>query len=367
MVPFLDLKAQHSSIRQEIDSAIREVLDSSAFVLGKPVEDFEKEFARYIGVHHCVGLNSGTDALLLALRALGVGPGHEVITVANSFYASVEAILLAGATPVLVDALPKTALMNVTQIKEKINPKTKAIIPVHLYGQPVDMSLLMEVSHYHHVPIIEDACQAHGAVYNGKKVGGFGDIGCFSFYPGKNLGALGDGGAVVTNREDLAQKMRVLRDHGSPRKYEHEEIGTNSRLDGIQAAVLSVKLKKLDGWNQKRVVHAAAYRHALASVPGLQLLDQSPNRTSANHLFVVQVPPQKRMQIIDKLKAHGIGSGIHYPHPLHHLKPLRKLMPQAKFPVSEALCASIISLPMFAELIPAQIEEVVVHLKEALK
>lgn len=364
MIPFVDLSAIHQPIRQEILKAFEEVFDSSHFVLGKFVEQFEEAFEKYLDIPHVVGVNSGTDALIIALRSLDIGPGDEVITVPNSFFSSVEAILSVGAFPVFVDVEPDTALMDVSQIPQKISPRTKAILPVHLYGQPVSMAPLLETAKKNNLFVVEDACQAHGSLYQGKKAGTLGDVGCFSFYPGKNLGALGDGGALVTRNKKIFEKAKKLRDHGSIQKYHHELVGYNSRLDALQASFLTVKLKYLDGWNQTRGELAEVYKRKLSPLPDIKTFKILPERTSNHHLFVVQVPKETRDSLTKYLTEKGIGWGLHYPIPLHKISFLQKVINNKQaLPVAEELAMSVLSLPMDAGLKSFQIEEVISTLK----
>lgn len=368
-IPLVDLTLQHQSLSEEISKAMEEVFNSQQFVLGPFVKAFEEAYAGYLGVPHCVGLNSGTDALLIALKCLNIGPGDEVITVANSFFATVEAILHVGARPRFVDVSPETGLMDIEKIKSALTKKTRAILPVHLYGQPVCMDPLLELARGQGLFVIEDACQAHGALTRGKKVGTLGDVGCFSFYPGKNLGALGDGGALVTNHSEIAMKARKMGNHGGIEKYQHDMIGYNSRLDGLQANILLKKLKYLDTWNEQRRGHALLYQNLLKGMKEVECLSGL-NRDGQNvfHLFVIKVPPQKRPKVQAALKKEGIATGIHYPTPLHHL--LAKFDPalnQVKLPVTESLADSILSLPMYPELTEAQIQKVVYALKGVLE
>ena len=354
-VPFLDLPAQYRALKAQIDSAIQRVLETSAYILGPAVEEFEKAFALYCGIDHCIGVNSGTAALTLLMQAHGIGPGDEVITVANTFFATVEAIIHVGATPVLVDADDAAALMDVMKLEAAITKKTKAIIPVHLYGQTVDMDAINAIAKKHNILIFEDACQAHGAEENGKRAGSLADGAAFSFYPGKNLGAFGEGGAVTTNDAEIAKKIRMLRDHGMAKKYHHDAIGWNERMDGIQGAVLSVKLKYLDEWNAARRKHAKFYREHLPST--VRTIAERPESTANYHLFVIR--SSKREALQKHLTDHGIQTGIHYPIPIH-LQPAMKEFgwKQGDFPVSEKLAKEILSLPMFPEMTELQIQEV---------
>lgn len=353
-VPFLDLKAQYASIKHEVDAAILKVLEDCSFVLGPAVKSFEDEFARYCGVKHCVAVNTGTSALHLALLASGVGPGDEVITAANTFIATCEAISYCGATPVLVDVEESTYNLNPGLIKEAITDKTRAIIPVHLYGRPAPMEPILAIARDAGLIVIEDACQAHGATYKGRPTGSLAHAGCFSFYPGKNLGAYGEGGAITTNDDEMASNLRRLRDHGSNQKYHHDVIGYNFRLEGIQGAVLSVKLKHLPTWNKARRAHADLYRRLLGDA-NLVLPPADDDSQSAYHLFVVQVDDRSRFQ--EDLREEGIGTLIHYPIPVHKQKAYAGV-PWPAFPVTERLSGRIVSLPMFAELTEAQIQHV---------
>jgi len=311
---FLDLKAQYNQIKNEIDQAISDVINSSAFILGPSVKRFEENFAGFCGCKHAVGVNSGTTALYLAMKALGVGSGDEVITTANTFMATVAAIADTGAVPVLVDIDPVTRNINPDLIEPAITPKTKAIIPVHLYGSMVDMDLIAGIAEKNNLLVIEDAAQAHGATYKNKPAGSFGAAGCFSFYPGKNLGAYGEGGAVVTSDDTLAEKLRMLRDHGSSRKYYHDIMGVNGRMDGIQGAVLDVKLKYLPGWNKARNEAAKKYRQLLNGLPVI-LPAEIEDCYQVYHQFVIEV--DRRDQFQKYLQENGIPTLIHYPIPIH--------------------------------------------------
>ncbi len=357
-VPFLDLHAQYRSIKPDIDAAIAKVIDSCAFILGPAVEAFERDFAKYCGSKYSLGVGNGTSAIELLLRAHDIGEGDEVITVANSFFASAEAISLTCATPVLVDCREDDALMDMTKVEAAITPKTKAIIPVHLYGQCADMDTLMVIAKKHNLLVIEDACQAHGSEYKGKRAGSLADGGTFSFYPGKNLGAYGEAGGVTTDDEAIMTKIKVLRDHGMPKKYHHSVVGRNERLDGIQGAVLGVKLPHLDGWNAKRRQHAERYRKNLEGKPGIGLFTVHDDRVSNHHLFVVRV--KNRDEVQKALQAKGIATGIHYPIAIHMQEAYadRKDWKKGSFPVAEKLAGEILSLPMFAELTDAQVDEV---------
>ncbi len=355
-IPFVDLQAQYKTIKEEIDAAIKRVVETSAFILGREVEIFEAAFAEYTNAQFCVGVNSGTAAIQLAVTACGIGAGDEVIVPANSFFATAEAVSTAGATPVFVDADRVSYTIVVGKIERAITKRTRAIIPVHLYGQAADLDPIFEIAARHNLVVIEDAAQAHGSLYKGKKVGALGRAGCFSFYPGKNLGAYGEGGAIVTNDADVARRVRLLRDHGSERKYHHEIIGYNFRLEGIQAAVLDVKLKHLDGWNDLRRRHAARYTKLLADAE-LALPHEMPYARHVYHLYVVQTNERDALQKI--LTEAGIGIGIHYPVPIH-LQPAYRLLGHkaGDFPETERQAARVLSLPMFPELTEAQIADV---------
>ncbi len=364
-VPFLDLQAHHAAIRGELVAAFEAVLDTSAFAGGPFVQRFEKDFAAYCGTQHCVAVGSGTDALWLTLLALGVRPGDEVITVPMTFMATAEAITYAGARPVFVDIEPDSYTMDPRLLERAITPRTRSIIPVHLYGQMADMEPILAIARKHGIPVVEDACQAHGAMYQGRRAGSWGRAGCFSFYPGKNLGALGEGGAVVTEDADLARKLVMYRDHGQARKYHHQVVGWNARMDGIQGAALQIKLKHLEAANEARRQHARLYGELLADVPELVLPRECPERRHVYHLFVVQVP--ERDAILAELGERGIQCGIHYPIPVHRQEAYASLgLAAGTFPVSESCTAHILSLPMYPELKPAQIETVAGSLKECL-
>ena len=361
MVPYLDLKAQYYSIKPEIDAAIAHVLESSQFVLGPAVADFEQHFAKYCHTAEAIGLNSGTSALHLALLAAGVGPGDEVITVPFTFVASVAAVLYAGARPVLVDIEPQSFTMDPALVERAITPRTKAILPVHLYGQPADMDPILEIARRHKLVVIEDAAQAHGAEYKGRRAGSIGDIGCFSFYPGKNLGAYGEGGAVTTSDPEYGRTIRLLRDWGAERKYQHVLKGYNYRMEGLQGAVLGVKLRYLDEWTKARRACAARYRELLADT-GVQAPQEMPYARHVYHVFTLRVPRRDEFQ--KALQAEGIQTGIHYPVPVH-LQPAYADLGyhRGDFPQAEQAAAEVISLPLFPEMTEGQMEEVVVAVR----
>jgi len=362
-VPFLDLKAQYDAIKSEILPAIEQVMEKTAFAGGPFVQKFEEEFAKYCNSKYAIGVGNGTDALWFALLAMGITNGDEVITVPNTFIATTEAISYCGATPVFVDIKADSYTMDPDLIEQAITPRTKAIIPVHLYGQTADMEAIMSIARKHKLPVLEDACQAHGAEFRGTKAGSMGIAAAFSFYPGKNLGAYGEGGAITTNDEQLAIKMRCLRDHGQIKKYYHDYVGWNGRLDGIQGAILSVKLKYLDSWNESRRKNAEMYTALLKGVKGVVLPSEMANMKHVYHLYVIRV--KNRDQILEQLAAKDIHCGIHYPVPLHLQKAYSSLgIPAGSFPVTENCTKDILSLPMYAELSKEQIEYTVSELKK---
>lgn len=364
-IPFVDLKAQYTALKAQMDAAIQSVLDRTAFVLGKEVTEFEKAFAAYIGVKHCVGVCSGTDALEMALRASGIGPGDEVITVPNTYIATCEAISQAGATIRWIEVDPRTYNMDPANIEQAITPRTKALLPVHLYGQPADMNSILAIARRHGLKVIEDCAQAHGATYQGQLVGTFGEVACFSFYPGKNLGAYGDGGAVSTNDDGIADRVRLLRNHGQREKYVHLIEGYCHRLDNLQAAVLGIKLPHLDDWNAARRRNAALYDRLLADIPGVVTPYVAPGVEHVYHLYVIQVP--RRDHVLAALKEAGIETGIHYPIPLHEQPAYARLGHKAEdFPISRDLGPRILSLPMCPELTDEQIQYVADTLRRAV-
>lgn len=350
-VPFVDLRVQYRALQAEIRWKLDEVLTSSAFILGTPLREFEEAFAHFCNVRHAVGVANGTDALTLALKALGIGPGDEVITAVNTFIATAEAIVHAGATPVFVDCDPHTYNIDLRRIETKITPRTKAIIPVHLYGQPADMDPVLAIAKKHRLYVIEDAAQAHGTLYKGRKAGSIGHVACFSFYPAKNLGAYGDAGAVVANDDRIALTVRKLRDHGGVEKYQHDLVGYNSRLDALQAAVLLVKLKYLDNWNRRRQENAQLYNKLLSKIPGIVTPCVLDGATHVYHLYVIRVEQGSRDELQRYLKERGIETGIHYPRPLHLTPAFSHLGYQAgDFPVAERYSRQILSVPMYPEL-----------------
>jgi dTDP-4-amino-4,6-dideoxygalactose transaminase len=363
-IPFVDLQAQYAAIRGEVHTAIQHVLDHSTFASGPAVAAFEAAFARYCGVRHCIGVNSGTSALHLALLACGVGPEDEVITVPMTFVATDWAISYVGARPVFVDIEPTTYTMDVTRVERTITARTRALLPVHLYGQMADLRPLRELCERYGLALIEDAAQAHGATYHGTRAGGMSQVGCFSFYPGKNLGAYGEGGAVTTNDEAIAARVRMLRDHAQSTRYRHEEVGFNYRMDGLQGAILEVKLRHLETWNAARRQAASRYARLLAET-SLALPCEAPGRCTVWHLYVVRHPRRDYLQ--QALTAAGIGSGLHYPIPVHLQPAYAHLGYRAgDFPVAERVAGECLSLPMYAELTEEQQDYIAYTLKQAL-
>jgi dTDP-4-amino-4,6-dideoxygalactose transaminase len=349
-VPFVDLGAQYRNISTEITEAISKVLRESDFILGREVSLFEEEFASFCQAKWAIGVDSGTSALELALRAYEIGPGDEVITAANSFIASALAISHAGAKPVLADVDPDTFTIDVAAVEKAITPRTKAIIPVHLYGQPADMDPILQLAQRHRLVVIEDACQAHGARYKGKRTGSLGHAAAFSFYPGKNLGAYGDGGVVVTSDNAVAKRLEMLRNYGQKEKYQHMFRGFNRRLDTLQAAVLRIKLKHLEEWNEARRQHAKSYSRLLAQT-GIVVPRASAASESVWHLYVIRIDQREALK--EHLATRGISVGIHYPIPIHLQPAYRDLgYQQGDFPITEAYARQILSLPMYAELNP---------------
>lgn len=387
-VPFLDLKIQFREIEREVLPMVKEAMENAAFIGGPQVNGFESEFAAFCDSKYCAGVNSGTDAIRFALMAAGVGPGDLVVTVPHTFIATTEAISQVGAKPVFVDIDPKTYNMDPNKLEDYLrkrlggisasnqppaprtqNPETrtqsrpKAVIPVHIYGQPADMDPILEIAGKHNLVVIEDACQAHGALYKGKKAGSMGLAGAFSFYPGKNLGAYGEGGAVVTGSEELANKVRMIRDHGQAKKYYHDLEGYNGRLDAIQAGVLRIKLRRLAEWNNARRRNAALYDELLRSIPGVTIPFQADYATSVYHLYVILVDDRDSLQ--KYLGDKGVGAGLHYPVPLHLQKAYGSDgYKRGDFPVTESVASRLLSLPMFPELKKEQIEYVAASISE---
>ena len=364
-VPFSNLPAQYEALTSDIDGAIRGVLETGAFVLGPEVAAFEREFASFCGSPCAASVNSGTSALHLALLAVGVGPGAEVITVPMTFVATVAAIEYAGATPVFVDIEPVYKTIDVGKLAAAITPKTKAIIPVHLHGQACDMDAVLTLAHKHGLTVIEDAAQAHGASYHGKSLGTFGRFGCFSFYPGKNLGAAGEGGMVLCPSEDDANEIKMLRNWGSREKYRHEKRGFNYRLDSLQCAILRVKLRRLTKWTNRRREIASLYRMLLDD-PGLDLPRERPQSQHAFHLFAVEL--QQRDQVAEEMSRQGIDTGIHYPLPVHLQPSYQDLgYSPGSFPESETMAGRTLSLPLYPEMTNEQVEYVAATLRKILK
>jgi dTDP-4-amino-4,6-dideoxygalactose transaminase len=364
-VPFLDLKAHHAPFIDKFDRAIREVIESSAFAGGPFVEKFEEEFAAFCGSSYAIGVGNGTDALWLTLLALGIGEGDEVITVPNTFIATAEAITYCKARPVFVDVDQNTFTMNPTELEKSLTERTKAIIPVHLFGQPADMDPILDFARANGLFVVEDAAQAHGAEYKGRKAGTMGDAGSFSFYPGKNLGAFGEAGAVVTNDPELRKQIQMLRDHGQSRKYYHAMMGWNCRMDGIQAAVLSVKLRHLDEANSLRRKHALEYNRALTGIDEVLTPVEAKDARHVYHVYAVRV--QERDAVLRNLQDKEVGCAVHYPVPIHLQDAGRNLgYTKGTFPIAENLADQFLSLPMFPELTAEQIEYVADCVSEAV-
>ncbi|NEP90628.1 MAG: DegT/DnrJ/EryC1/StrS family aminotransferase [Okeania sp. SIO2C2] len=378
-IPPLDLTQQYKLIAEEINSRVQEVLSSGRYIGGSIVDEFEQQFANYIDVSHCVSCNSGTDALFMALRAVNIGPGDEVITTPFTFFATAEVISAVGATPVFIDIDPQTFNLDIEQLQSAITEKTKAILPVHLFGQPVDMTRLMAIARSDNLIVIEDCAQATGAEWLGKKVGSFGDIGCFSFFPTKNLGAFGDGGALTTNNSVIADQVRMLKNHGQSAKYFYEHIGINSRLDTIQAAILQVKLRYLDSWNEQRRDLADRYFEFLSGITPVVPPQELAGSRCVWNQYTIRLKSQDleatvkshfsnslRNWIRIQLQNKGIGSMVYYPTPLH-LQPVYKFLAFRQLPVVEKVCHQVLSLPMFPELSTQQQEQVIFALKDCLQ
>jgi dTDP-4-amino-4,6-dideoxygalactose transaminase len=371
-VPFLDLKVQYTSIKSEVDAAIQKVIDNTAFILGESVSNFEQNFAKAHNAKHCIGTSSGTDGNHLALWSLGIKPGDEVIIPANTFIATAWGVTLCGATPVMVDCHPASYNLDPEKVDAAITSKTKAIVAVHLYGQPAEMDRLREIANQHNLFLVEDAAQAHLAEYNGEKVGGLSSASSFSFYPGKNLGAYGEAGAVLTNDEQLAGNLKMLREHGQSEKYCHQSFGHNYRMEGIQGAVLGVKLKYLDKWTEGRRRAAAKYRELLSDLDEIKLPIELPNVKHVYHLYVIRVKGNNAnsgKEMRDKLQKflgeNGVASGLHYPIPLHQQNCFNYLAyKEGDFPVTEQLATSGLSLPMFPELSDDNIQYVCERIKQ---
>lgn len=364
-VPFLDLKAHHDPIREEIMQIIGEVVDRNAFAGGPYVESFENAFAQYCNVAHAIGVGSGTESLWLALLAKDIGPGDEVITVPSSFIATAEAITFTGARPVFVDVLENSCNLDPSKLEDAITPRTKAVIPVHLFGQTADMDPIMEIAEKRGLFVMEDSAQAVAATYKGKRAGSIGHCASFSFYPGKNLGAFGEAGAITTNDTDLARKIRILRDHGQAKKYHHSKIGWNGRMDGIQGAVLEIKLRGIDAATAKRRKNAARYHELLGGLESIVLPQETKHCQHVYHIYPIRVGNRDRM--LDAMGQAGIGCSIHYPIPLHLQKAYRQLgYTHGSFPIAERCASELLSLPMYPELTDSQISEVATTLKSIL-
>ena len=363
-IPLVDVRAQHAAIAPEVEDAVHQVMERGDFILGQDVESFEAEFATYCGVGQAVGVDSGLSALELGLRALGVGPGDEVITPANSFIASSSAISFTGATPIWVDCDPETYCIDVDAARRAVTQRTAAVMAVHLYGQPADMAAVRGLAAEHGLKVVEDACQAHGARFDGRRTGSLGDFAAFSFYPAKNLGAYGDAGVLTTDDVELAERVRLMRNYGQRRKYDHVTMAWNRRLDTIQAAVLRVKLRHLDSWNEARRRHAARYDQLLGGC-GLRLPRAGRQVEHVFHQYVVQAPDRDR--VAGALAARGIATGLHYPVPIHLQEAYRGLgVGLGSFPVTEQAAARLLSLPMYPELRPDQVERVAEELRDVL-
>ena len=365
MVPLIDLKIQHRSIAADVEAAIKNVCDNTAFILSDEMKAFETEFAAYCGANHGIGVANGTEALFLALRALGIGEGDEVIVQANTFIATAAAVSHTGATPVFVDCDPETYCIDPSKISAAITPKTRAIMPVHLYGHPADMDAIINIARANGLKVVEDCAQAHGTHYGGRQVGALGDASGFSFYPSKTLGAYGDAGMVLTNSDEIADKLKLLRDNGRTTWYEHAIIGYNSRLDGIQAAILRVKLKHLDQWVEARRAHARQYRQLLGGVGGVTLPAEKAGARHSYYVYVVRV--KDRESFMAALKEKGVGSGVHYPVPLH-LQPAYAFLggKEGDHPVAERYAKEIVSIPMFPELTEGQVAEAAAAIEEVV-
>ncbi len=360
-IPLVDLRAQYLPLKDEIFEKTAQILDSMYLFLGENVQGFEVEFAQFCGARHGIGVSDGTSAISIILRALDIGPGDEVITVSHTFIATVEAILLVGARPVFVDVDPETYLMDTTQIEEKITPHTKAILPVHLYGQMADMDSISAIASRHGLKVVEDAAQAHGSEYKGSRAGSLGDAAAFSFYFSKNLGAYGEGGFITTNDDELARKVRMIRDHGSERKYYHDILGCNARLDEIQAAILRTKLPHLEKWNELRRQHAYLYKQLLKGTP-VTTPSEHPHNQHVYHLYVIRAPQRDELQTW--LKSKGVSSGIHYPVPTHLQNAIKSHgVGVDDLPITERIVGEILSLPMYPELSAEQITYVADSIK----
>ncbi len=372
-IPPFDLTEQYKLIGEEVGAAVLEVLASGRYIGGSPVEQFEQQFAQFVGTAHGIACNSGTDALYLALRSLNIGAGDEVITTPFTFVATAETVSAVGATPVFVDIDAATFNLNLDQVEAAITDRTKAIIPVHLFGQPVDMMRVMEIAQKHHLSVIEDCAQSTGAEWNGAKVGSIGHVGCFSFFPTKNLGACGDGGAITTNDPTIASRVRMLRDHGQYQRYRYEEVGVNSRLDAVQATILLIKLRYLNQWNAQRQTIADRYTQLLQPLPGIQSPQTIAGGTSVWNQYTIRVLSKgnlshERDRVRQRLQEQQVSSMIYYPMPLH-LQPVYASLgyQPGQLPVSEQMAQEVLSLPMFPELSPLQQDQIVYALKDSLQ
>jgi dTDP-4-amino-4,6-dideoxygalactose transaminase len=362
-IPFFNFKTEHIGIQQEISEAIERVFESGRFILGDEGTAFEREFSSYIGAKYGIGVNSGSDALFLALKALGVDDDSEVITVSHTFESTVDSIVRCGAKPVFVDVEPETYCINTTKIEENITKRTKAILPVHLYGHPADLDEVLKIAKEYDLSVVEDACQAHGAEYEGKKAGSLGNAGCFSFYPVKNLGAYGDGGMVTTNDSSLAEKIKLLRNYGQSRKYHHDLVGINSRLDELQAAILRVKLSRLDEWNEKRRRLADLYKEILERTD-VVLPSERPYAKHVYHLFVIRLAGRNNCQRF--LQKNGIQTQIHYPIPVHKQKAYAAFESTRDLSVTQMICKEILSLPLYPSLTDEEVACVAAVTKDAI-
>lgn len=356
-IPLVDLKIQYSQIKSEIDSAIKNVIDETAFIKGKYVDEFESNYAKLFGVKHCISVANGTDSLFISMKILGIGSGDEVITVANSWISTSETITLTGAKPIFIDIEPNHYTIDVSKIEEKISSKTKAIIPVHLFGHPANMTKIMEIAKKYNLKVIEDCAQAHLAKWQGKIIGTIGDIGSFSFFPGKNLGAYGDGGGIITNNDSYAEKIRMFANHGALVKHAHKIEGMNSRLDGMQAAILNVKLKYLQQWTDQRIKVASMYNNLLSNINGIEIPKVNSNAYHVFHLYVIRT--NQRNSLIKTLNNNNISTGIHYPTPLPYLDAYKYLdYSKNDFPISSSYSDNILSLPMYPELNMEQVSKI---------
>jgi dTDP-4-amino-4,6-dideoxygalactose transaminase len=362
-IPFVDLQREYAEIKSEIDHAISAVLHSGLFILGEEVSKFEAAFSKYIGAKYGISVNSGSDALFLALKASGIGTNSEVITVSHTFISTVDGIVRCGAKPVFVDIEPDTYCISSAKIEEKITERTKAILPVHLYGHPANMDQILEIANRYDLSVVEDACQAHGAEHNGKKVGSIGDVGCFSFYPVKNLGAYGDGGMVMTNDSNLAERVKLLRNYGQSKKYHHDLVGINSRLDELQAAILRVKLSRLDDWNEQRRRLAELYKELLEHMDVVLPFERAYAK-HAYHLFVIRLAERDKCQRL--LKKRGIQTLIHYPIPVHKQKAYAEFENEKDLPVTDVVCNEILSLPLYPSLTDEEVTDIGGAIKDAI-